>query len=194
MIAVVNPTGRKANLQLSLFNADGQLQKVQPVTLAEGQRVSGSVDELFGLNSNTTFTGWLRVDSDVDGIVGAAVFRGSDPDYQAALPLQDAPATELVFPHVAQLAGFFTGIAVLNPTAAPTQVDLQVFDEKGGLTGQGTIDLEPGAREAKLVNEFIGGLEQAGGYIRLSASDAVFAYALFGTNSLSCLAAIPGMH
>jgi hypothetical protein len=95
----------------------------------------------------------------------------------AATPAQ----TEIVFPHVAELGGFFTGIALAAGPSGAT-VTIEVFTVSGDSSGRDTVDVPANGQLARLIRELVPGHSaQNGGYIRLQSDQPIWTWAVYGT-------------
>ncbi len=155
------------------------------VDLPAGASFDQDAATLFQWNS-TQRIGSLRSEADGAGIIGDVVFGDvAGGTMVAALPLQTQLMRESVFGHVANALGFFTGIAVLNPGQAETDVTIQVFADDGRQTGETIRRLAAGVRLVgqltELVPETTG---QIGGYVRLVSTQPIVAQQLFGNGNI----------
>jgi hypothetical protein len=125
-------------------------------------------------------------------IAGSIRFSNSDGTASAALPLSVAPAKGFVYSHVAQSAGYFTGVAAINPNSTSASVTLEVYGKDGTLVGSYPFTLAPSARISRLVYEMVpDSVGQGGGYIKVTSNVPLTSFALFGTNDLRSLSTIP---
>jgi hypothetical protein len=93
---------------------------------------------------------------------------------------------------VAEDLGYFTGVAVMNPNAAPAGFTLDVYDKDGAQVGSLSSVLQPGERFSRLLPELVPASEgQVGGHIRIRSDAPLTSFALFGTDDLRALSAIP---
>ena len=89
-----------------------------------------------------TFVGSLKVEADGPGVAGDVVFGGSDNlDFAAALALQSQTFLEAVFSQVANVPGFFTGLAFFNPGPGAAELVVEVYAADGTLVGSETLNL-----------------------------------------------------
>ena len=144
--------------------------------------VSGASDILTA-EPEMVLIGSLRAESEGPGMIGDVLFGDSDDgQFAAALPLQVQPFREAVFNQVANLESFFTGLAfLLNPGLPPATVSIQVIRADGSTVGEADLNLAPGKRISRSVNELVPeSAGQAGGYVRISTDQPVIAQVLFG--------------
>jgi hypothetical protein len=98
----------------------------------------------------------------------------------------------VIYSQVAQNDQFFTGVAIINNNAAKINVSITVFNTEGFEVGSGQISLAANARASKLLTEIVPRLPPlTKGYFRVSADQPVPSFAVFGTTTLSVLAAVP---
>ena len=126
-----------------------------------------------------------------DPTVGDVIFGDSlNFAYAASLPLQTHPFTEAVFNQVANVSGFFTGLAFFYPgmleedspqgPQRDTEITIQVFLPGGEMAGEKTVTLPPGERTSQLVEQLVDQIELEGGYVRISSTEEIIAQMLFG--------------
>ena len=142
------------------------------------------------------FGGWLRIDSDVSGVVGDVTFSDPGQTFLSSVQLQDSPVRDVIFSHVADGQGYLTGLTFLNVSADPTTAELEVFNPQGLKTGEGTFVLQPFEHRPRLLSEIIPEFQpQIGGYIRITSNPSgVFTFELFlfvPTGKVLSLAAVP---
>lgn len=206
-VALVNPSATESRVLLRLLDEQGR-EIAAPVArmMAPKSQISSPGWELFGLGDPRTTSllviGTFVVESD-QGVLGALSF--GDPvagTYMAALPLMSTSAAkrEILFGHVAVgIAGnvdYFTGLALVNPSATATaHIELQLYTKDGNLvaTTNDPYDLGPNGKAARLVQELIPDFKgsQFGGFIRLLSDVEVYAYMLFGDTAYNFICAVP---
>jgi hypothetical protein len=99
-----------------------------------------------------------------------------------------------VFSQVASNSTYFTGIAIFNPGNTDAVTSIAVFDKTGGLLASKETTIKARSRSSKLLTEYfpdLAGQDLHSGYIRISSGQGVAAYAVYGTNNLTALSAIP---
>ena len=213
-VKFVNTSGEDRELTITPVAEDSTtLAAPFTLNLGPGQSFEQDVATLFGFgetngalvstgtrnsiagsrNKGTTVVGSMRVQVSGGGVVGDVIFGDPmDLEYAAALPLQKTPFTEAVFNQVANIPGFFTGMAFFNTGMETAEIRIQVFSAEGVQSGDVTISLGPGKRISKLVPEFDPATAgQARGFIRITSSQPLIAQQLFGTSDLSLLSATP---
>ena len=204
-VNLINTAGEVRNLILTAVREDGSNEgSPVPVILEAGEQFSERADVLFGqvaeglspAGVETNFVGSLIVEADGDGVVGDVIF-GDDVDFQyaASLPLQTQVFTEALFNQVANLPGFFTGLAFFYPGAAvpalsqtspqgevpSAEITIRVFRATGELAGVSVQILAAGERISMLLPELVPqSAGQAGGYVLISSSQGIIGQMLYG--------------
>lgn len=204
-LTVINPTDTPANLTLTVTPTSDAPPEQEPVSverlLPAGGVLKEDAAEMFGLLGD--FVGWVRVDSDITGLLGDVTFGAPDGSFLSSVELQVIPVRDIVYSQVAQLAelpaqgipGALTGITFLNPNPVDVDVDLFVYDLFGFPTGEAHFTLQAGQHLPRQLFELIDGFpDQAGGSIRVLTGHPIFSFELFGFLSggaLTALSAVP---
>ena len=161
-VNLINLSDSTRQLTLTALDKNGA-NLVDPVllNLSPGEQFSQDAGELFKAPATApqttdpaNFVGSLKVDADGEGVVGDVVFGGSDNlDFAAALALQSQTFLEAVFSQVANVPGFFTGLAFFNPGPGAAAFVVEVYAADGTLVGSETLNLPGGQRRSALVDE-----------------------------------------
>ncbi len=198
-VNVVNASDGQRNVTLRAVKEDGSDQG-NPVVmvLGPGEQFTEDAGVLFGTGvagrhpaQGESFVGSLVVEADGDGVVGDVIFGDSaDFAFGASLPLQTEAFTEALFNQVANVSGFFTGLAFFYPEqsqgASPqgpqpaAEITIQVFLPGGEMAGESMVILAPGERISRLVEQLVGELALAGGYVRIFSTERIIGQMLFG--------------
>jgi hypothetical protein len=191
-----------ADLTLTPFSDSGSAM-ADPVSvrIMPGAQIVRTVANLFPDLGSELVTGSIKVSVKpanrgpilyAPPLLGCVRFANVNGSASASLPLLITPSNDFVYSHVAQNNDWFTGVAVLNQNADPASVTVNVYTNEGVKTGTYSTTLQPGERFSKLVYELIPATQgQSGGYIRVSSNAYLISFALFGTNDLRSLSAIP---
>ncbi|MBP7866935.1 MAG: IPT/TIG domain-containing protein [Acidobacteria bacterium] len=171
---------------------DGAGRPVHAVSVPARAARRVTVSEAFGAGGEALKSGFIRLESDASkgGLLCAVAIRHAAGGV-TCLPAWDLPVREARFSHVAHGMGYVTGVTLVNPTTRPAHVQMQLCDGDAQPVGQCALDLPPGARQAHLVNEFFGVSERLGGSIRVSASEPLHLYEIFGRGAGDLFAAVP---
>ena len=202
-VNLVNTSEVPRSLTLTAFAEDGtSLAKPAFRALNPGEQLSEDAASLLAsqqgtelLGAGTSFVGSLQVEADGPGVIGEVIF--GDPagfQFAAALPLQARSFLEAVFSQVANVPGFFTGLAFFAPEE-DADITIEVRAADGTLVGQAQQFLAAGRRLSKLVPELVSESDgQAGGYILVRSTAPLIAQQLFGAlgpTGIQLLSAVP---
>jgi len=167
-----------------------------PVTvpLDSGQQITRTVASLFPNLGSGLMTGSIKIDVKPGrygpfimspGLMGSVRFAGADGSASAAVPLIMSPTRDCVYSHVAQGAGYYTGVAIQNTNETATGYTIDVYNKDGGLVGSYSSTLAPQARISKLVSQLVpASAGQVNGYFRIRGDAPLVSFALFGTNDV----------
>lgn len=196
---IVNLDSVPATVTLSPFNADGSpMSDPFTVTIPANQVVTLRDTEL-GLPSGVSSDGWLKVESAGHPLLGCLTFGNPvDNHYESTLPLQSSGSADVYFAQVANgtVGGvnFFTGLTIVNPSDTAIEVTIEVRNGDGSLNGSTTLSLAPGEKLVRTLKQFAGLenlVDQATGYLHITATGPVFTFELFGDSALNFISAVP---
>jgi phosphodiesterase/alkaline phosphatase D-like protein len=145
--------------------------------------------------SDVVTQGYVEIVSNGVRLTGSVVF--GDPArsvFSAALPLVDKLQNSILFSQVASDRTYFTGIAILNPGTTDATVTVDLYASDGRKEASATKRIPGRQRRSQVLTEFfpeMSGKERSSGYIRVSSDQEIAAFAVFGTNDLSVLSAVP---
>ena len=195
-LSVVNLEDRPGVVTLRLIgDHGGQLGNTVVRTLAARGKLRIEDQNIFVAAGSALTQGYVKVESDGIRLAGSVVF--GDPArsrFASALPLVGRMKTDMVFSQLVSNATYFTGLAILNPNPADVTVQIEAFDQWGNAIGSKEQVIGHRHRVSMLLTQHfpqLAGLHCAAGYIRVRSSAGVASFALFGTNSLSALSAVP---
>ena len=191
-LGLVNSTfeSQTVNITAQGLMANGQSLSPSSVTvsrtIAGFGRLEESAESLFNLTGNDLITGYIvyEVTGDTNGLMGYLDYGTSNGVLLSAVPGQGTGFSDLFFSHIAEGLGFYTGIALLNPTTQTASVTMDVFDSAGQRRFSKVLSLASGERIAQLMSELFPGFgDQLGGYLRVTSSRPIFAFQLFGSRT-----------
>jgi hypothetical protein len=195
-LSVVNLENRSGNVTFRLIGDSGAVlagPKSLPIAARGKLRIT---DQNFFVAAGSTLTqGYVEVRSDGVLLAGSVVF--GDPGrsrFASALPLVGQLKTEMVFSQLASNDQYFTGLAILNPNVSQVTAHIEVYDEWGNIIASKDEPIAGGQRVAKLLIQYFPGLagqNRGKGYIRVRTDGGVAGFALFGTQRLTALSAVP---
>lgn len=202
-ITLINPTDEAANVKMTAFRTGAPSMTGAPDPVATKTAVvpaHGMIKQrartLLGLPAGD-FVGWLRIDSDITGVVGDITFGDANTPqrFLSSVQLQSSPISDFVFSHVADGMGFTTGLTFLNINPDPASVHMDVFDVQGNRTGSRDFVLQPYQHGPRVLSELIPGFQpQIGGFVRITSDSDIFAFELFlyaPSGQVLSLAAVP---
>jgi hypothetical protein len=195
-IRVVSLANTPVPATLQLFGKDGiQLgNTVQRTIPARGAIQINDPADFGRPRSGPRTEGYIQISAPQGAFLVGSVSFG-DPagtTFLSALPLVGDPQTDIVYSQVAVNDLFFTGAAVINTSTNNSTVTVWVYETGGKLLGVATRPVKAGAREQFVLTELIPGLGNVNaGYFRLRTDQSMSSFAVFGTQSLSALSAVP---
>jgi len=193
-IVLLNQSEHDRRVTLAVRSETGlRLTLAGPISIGPGFMVrldgKGSLDL-----SQTGIVGSLDIQSDGPGVSGCVIF-GDEPGIAsaAALPLQSEPFfREAVFSHLANGAGYYTGLAFYNPGNAVVTVRLTVFDHQAVKSGQGEFVLQPKTRKSALLHELVPSTTgQVRGFVHVAANGPVITQEIFADTATPRMSAVP---
>jgi len=151
-------------------------------------RLNEPVDQMFGLPGNSLTIGYIRYESPAEtpGVFGYVDYGTADGIVLTAVEAQGEGYSDILFSQLVEGFAYYTGIALLNSNTQPATVTLDMFDRTGARTGATVFTLGAGERKARLLSEFFqSGVNQLGGYIRITSSRPIFGLELIGSRAPS---------
>ncbi|GAB4220392.1 MAG: hypothetical protein Kow001_02110 [Acidobacteriota bacterium] len=197
-LGLVNHGSQAALVTVYAYRPDGTLYGAPHVTrsnpaviaMEAEQGTVRDVAELFGFSGEDILVGWLKVESTSARMAGFVNYGLPASGSWASVAAQVQPLTGGIFSHIATTLGYFTGVAVLNPSTLATRVRISAYSGDGELLGRHTQVLQPGQRDSRLITEYVGDTAGKGsGFIQVDSERPVFMTSLFGTERI--LANIP---
>ncbi len=199
-LSLVNLDGTAGSVALKLLGDNGlQIGPTRFVNIAGGGKVYISdqafFDESVASNSGQTVQGYVEVTGIGIHLAGSVSFGDAKQGiFTSALPLVSTLSKSVIFSHVASDNTYFTGLAILNPNTDHAMATIDLYDSEGNLKASVTLTIAAGQRRSNLLTEYfpsLVGQSRTSGYFRVTASQGVACFALFGTQNLSVLSAIP---
>lgn len=204
------PMGAGYRSQANLANPSGEVQQVEmrlisgsaarwvTLELPAYSSVTAELGALFGGTdwggSSTSIGGAVEVRvARGSGILGGLWIRSEDDRTMATMPLEAAPTTAYHFPQLAQAQGYWTGMSLTNPGSTPAEVSVEAFDAAGVQVGIYMLRLAAGETRTGLLFEWIRSTQGlAAGRVEVRSTTPVVAAQIFGSDTLSFIAAVPG--
>lgn len=191
-----------ANLTVTLLDSNGISIGQASLSIPHAAQTIQTIASLFpALPVSQVTTGYIRIDFNpthlgpfifMPLVAGSLRFSAADGSGSAALPLVTSPVSDFVYSHVAETAGYWTGVAILNTHLTSATVSLEVFTKAGASVGTKSLTLLPGQKIAKLLYELVPAVAgQSGGYVHIVSDLPVTSFSLFGSYDGLSLSAIP---
>jgi hypothetical protein len=195
-LSIVNVDSSSGTITLRLIGDDGvQIGVTRSELIPAGGKVWITNQSYFVAAGGTLTQGYVEIKSSGPRLTGSVVF--GDPDrttFSASLPLVASLRSAMVFGQLASNSTFFTGLAILNPNGGTVNAAIDVYDASGNLVANTFQAIGPGKRVSQLLTQYFPGLvgqSYSRGYFRVATDRPVASFALFGTNNLSVLSAVP---
>ena len=196
-LSVVNLSSRAGTVTFRLIGEDGgQMGSTKTLAIpANGKLLIDDQGFFLNLDPETMTAAYVEIASDGIRLAGSTVFGDRyGQSFVSALALISSLQKSVHFGHVASDSTYFTGIAILNPNPADATVSIEVYAANGTLLCRKNELIGTRQRRSRLLTQFFPALEgknQTSGYIRLTSTQPIASFALFGTHGLAVLSAIP---
>ena len=194
-LTLINLESAFTTLSLTWLNNAGATQgRSASINLPALGRVTIQDPSLFGLDSTVMREGYVRIGSSRTILAGSVRFEedSPEPEFGTALPLPATGRNELFFAQVAQDSNYFTGVALVNPNSQEVKVAVSIFNSAGRLVGNGQRVLLPNTRISTMLPQLDASLPVlSSGYFQVAADRPLLGFAVFGTHTLTALAALP---
>jgi len=195
-ISVVSLSPNSGSVEFRLIGNDGtQIGQTQVLPISAKGKIHVTDQAFFVSPDNMLKQGYVEITSAGIPLAGSVVFDNpSHTAYSTALPLVSSPQERLVFGQVASNGTFFTGLSLINPNDSEARTIIQVFDRNGNQVAAKIEDIPARGRKSQLLTEYfpaLAGVDLSSGYITVDSNYNLGGFALFGTNNLSVLSAIP---
>jgi hypothetical protein len=179
---------------LTLMNLGGAMEATvsfgglsRTISIGANSFARVSLTDVLQLPANQIVTGAVRVTTSssvfasMPALVGVAdIENSSEVVSLAARPA----ATDFVFGHVAQGNGLFTGLCIAAG-ASPALVTIEVYGAAGGTAKTATVPVGANQQIAKTLSELVPAvLTQMGGYIRIRSDQPIWAWEIYGSNTV----------
>jgi hypothetical protein len=196
LLSVVNLDSDPGTVRFRFIADDGtQIGATRVLPIAGQGKISITAQDFFLAASQAMVQGAVEIVGSGIRLAGSVTFGSATPGgFLTALPLAPAKQLKLVFSQIASNAGFYTGLAILNPDSAALRASIRVFDSSGGELASKVEDLPAQGRVSKLLTDYfpeLAGRQISGGYVIVEAIKSLAAFAVFGTKNLSALSAVP---
>jgi hypothetical protein len=174
-LANIEPSA--VNVTLTAIGNDGATLGTKTISVPAMGGVRSLMQSLFTALGSGERQGWILLQS--SGRVHASILHGkSNGGALAAVPIQQLPMTDIVFPQVLHGSANSMEISMVNPGAMTAYVGIYVVHPMGVTVASNQIVLAPGARVSKSLSQLLPEISsQAGGYIYMEATAPIFSTA-----------------
>lgn len=156
--------------------------------------VRESVHTLLGFSQEFR-DGWIKV-SGTAALNGFLAYGYTGTNGAAVVPGQGIPQSTMIFSQVANGPGWGTGLALLNATSTPANVQVYIMRRSGALVGgadnvaTAAFTLPAGTKIAKLLNELVPAANDNDGFVFVRTSNNVPLYGIevFFTHDVQVMA------
>ena len=181
-----------ADVTITLHAADGSVLASQTRVFPKNAQLKDNLMDLFGNDPKLlNQTGWLEIASSVDYIVGTLSFTDSGNNYLASYELSANPMSHFLLPLVAQDSIFMSGIALLNNTDYPANVQLELWGTAGTLDQSAAVTLAPHTRLSEVLDKIFPGMQpRRAGNVRVLSSQPLYSMGAIFDGALHFLAAV----
>jgi hypothetical protein len=194
-LSIVNLSNTAGNVAFRFVGDDG-IELGTPLVLpmqANGKLTVSSA--ALGAGLNRMAQGYVEVLGEGLPLSGAIAFTSpGSRRFASTVPLVSRLSSSMAFSQIASNTDYFTGVAIVNPAAAPAITVLQVFDANGTALASRSVLIPARGRIAGLIGQLfpdLAGLSLATGYVRVDSMNALAGMILLGANDLATLAAVP---
>jgi hypothetical protein len=187
-LANVEPSA--VNITLTAVGNNGATLGTKTVSVPALGGLRSPMQSLFPTLGSGERQGWVLMQS--SGRVHATILFGkSNGGALSAVPIQQLPMTDIVFPQVLHGADNSMEISMVNPSAMTAYVGVYVVHPMGITLANNQIMLAPGARISKSLSQLLPEISsQAGGYIYLESTAPIFSTASIWINNEASVASI----
>jgi hypothetical protein len=200
IIGVSNATATSQTVTLTFFPSDGSLPISIQRILAGNGALRMRASSLFQFSSALQ-SGWVRVSAPL-GIAGFASNADLQQGGVSATAGLSRPQASFIFGHIADLAPWWTGVALVNPGQSSATVEIFAIAQDGTLIGgadnsaTARFVIPPGGRVSQLLKEFIPQTQSRsvdGGFVFVRSNVPLYGLGLFFTRDLRILSIVPGL-
>jgi len=198
ILGVVNTGGLEQDLTITLHDDDGSILNIpgnpKQIRLAGRGALRSSIADLFGYSPAELKTGWVDLKSSSGNLISYISYGNlATPSFAMVAGTNSLTASRNhVYSHIAEGAGYYTGLTLVNPNDTPASVELSVMRADGVTVGTASLTVPPGARIGRLFRELLpASLTQIGGWALVRSSLPISGAVLFGSVDGSALASVP---
>jgi hypothetical protein len=193
---VINLDPVPGTVTLSFFGEDGtQIGSSRALVIGANGKIHIEDQSFFSPVGSELLQGFVQIVGSGIRLTGSIVFGDKgNKGLTSALPLDSSLRKSILFGHIASNDLYFTGIAIVNPNSSDANLTIDLYGADGLIQSSKPVRIPPRQRKCALLTNFFPqliGQDRISGYVKVTADSAVSSFALFGTNKLSVLSAIP---
>jgi subtilisin family serine protease len=193
VLGITNLSPNAQNLTITFTPVSGSPVQVMR-NIAAGATLRESAHTLFNF-SPAYQEGWVRV-AGTGALTGFIAYGFTGGNASAVVPGQGIAQSNLIFSHVAMGPGWGTGLALLNATSTPANVEVYIMRKDGSLVGgaanvpTASFILPAGTKTAKLLEELVPAANANDGfvYVRTTNNVPLYGLELFFTRDVQVIA------
>jgi hypothetical protein len=194
LLLLVNPSAERRHVVLRLRSTSGASAAPDATLSIPGFGVAArTVEAIFGIaTSAPAGAGWVEVEGNGETVLATALAENARSGAAAASALLSAVGGSWLMPFFVENAGYWTGLAILNPSDTAASLELSAYDPAGALIAGVPLTLGGRQGQTRLVSQWIPSLPtEKTGYIVISSAGKISLLAYFGTDDGASVAAIP---
>lgn len=189
-LGLTNLVASTQSVTLTFYPDSGGAPIAVQQSLPPSGAIRDSAQNIFGLPGGFQ-SGWIKAAAP-SPITGFVAYAETSSGGLAAVPVQAAPQSSMLFGHIAGLPTWYTGLALLNASTTNANVEVFALTPTGGLIGgpptiaTAAFTLAAGGKATKLLSQLIPAtVSQNGGFVFVRTTNGVPLYGieLFGSNS-----------
>ncbi|MBI1748201.1 MAG: phosphodiester glycosidase family protein [Acidobacteria bacterium] len=195
---LVNLSEKPQHVTLTAYRPDGTVYKGPGInnprllSIPAAGALRDSAQALFGFPSTTLTTGWLKAEADTGTMAGSLTYGNNLTASLAVVPGQSLPLQSATYPQVSNGAGYFTGLAVINPGEIEANIEVFSLRDDGSAVGIFRKQLKAHEGIARLLHEMVRDAQgQMQGYLFLKADQPVFSSGVLGSRDGRVLVNVP---
>jgi len=171
---VINGNEDTAEITLELFSDSGSLIASKTHNVAGNAQINGKLADVLGNSEINEGSGWIKVSSTLDQIVGIMTFISHDQKRLGSFKLSGNPMERFIFPLISENNDFETEISFLNAGAEAASMELQLWDVNGNKISYKTVSLAPGANTYGTISDLFEASPIDTGNVRVLSSRPIY--------------------
>jgi len=188
--AILNPESSDATATFYFYSDNGELVGEKTLSIPAGEKIKGTVSELFPDVFGKANWGVVKSDRNLIGIE----IYGTNDSGICGYNLPFIALTDAILPYVITGEGKWSGIALTNPGNETANVAIQLISKDGQIKAEKSITIEAGHRFKAVVSDFFDSVEiEDGDYIRYISSDSLVGIVVNGDNDRTFMTALVGV-